>query len=329
MRETVCVPVSWGGLCENRAVLMDLLAVAAGIVLLYFGGEHLVTGATNLARALGLSQMVIGLTVVAFGTSAPELAASIMAAVFRDAPEIAMSNVIGSNIANIGLILGVAALVAPMRTNAPFLRREVPMMILVSGLLMLLVALGLLGRGTGALFLALLAGYLWLLLKVGGDIPLEEIDQTVPPPPVLRSAVRVAIGIALLAFGARVLIDGAIGAAQDFGVSKRIIGLTLVAIGTSLPELATVIVAASKRDSDLVLGNLIGSNIFNVLCILGVTLLIHPLEISFAETRVDLLVMMALAVSIWPLLVFRMRIGPKRGLTLLIAYAAYIVWLFV
>ena len=308
---------------------MDLLAVAAGVVLLYYGGEHLVTGATSLARALGLSQMVIGLTVVAFGTSAPELAASIMAAVFRDAPEIAMSNVIGSNVANIGLILGIAALIAPMRTNAPFLRREVPMMILVSALLMLLVWWGALGRVTGLLFLALLAAYLWLLLKVGGDIPLEDADWTGPSPPMLRSAARVALGIALLAFGARVLIDGAISAAEDFGVSTRIIGLTLVAIGTSLPELATVIVAATKRETDLVLGNVIGSNIFNILCILGVTLLVHPFEISFAETRIDLLVMMALAVSIWPLLLFRMRIGPKRGLTLLVVYLAYIVWLFV
>lgn len=310
-------------------MLADLIAVAAGIVLLYYGGEHLVTGATNLARSLGLSQMVIGLTVVAFGTSAPELAASIMAAAFRDAPEIAMSNVVGSNIANVGLILGVAALIAPMRATAPFLAREVPFMILVSGGLIVVVWQGLLGRWMGALFVALLVGYLWLLLKMGAEVPLEEIDDESPLPPAIRSALRAVLGIALLAIGARILVDGAIGVAEDFGISRRIIGLTLVAIGTSLPELATVIVAATKRKGDLVLGNLIGSNIFNILCILGLTLLVHPFQVSFAENRIDLLVMLAFALAIWPLLLFRMKIGRKRGLTLFLAYAVYIVWLFV
>lgn len=318
-------------MCQNPVVFTDLIAVGAGVVLLFYGGEHLVTGATSLARTLGLSQMVIGLTVVAFGTSAPELAASIMAAVFRDAPEIAMSNVVGSNIANIGLILGVAALMAPMRATAPFLRREVPFMILVSALLGLVVALGALNRWVGALFVSLLVAYLWLLFKVGGDIEITkgETAEGAPPPSVLRGSMQVAFGIALLAIGARILVDGAIGAAEDLGVSRRIIGLTLVAIGTSLPELATVIVAAMKREDDLVLGNLVGSNIFNVLCILGITLLIQPFDISFAEVRIDLLVMLAFAVSIWPLLLFKMRIGRKRGLTLLVFYSAYIVLLFV
>lgn len=309
-------------------MLIDFALVVLGVVLLFYGGEHLVSGAANLGRTLGLSRAVIGLTVVAFGTSAPELAASIMAAVFRDAPEIAMSNVVGSNIANIGLILGIAALIAPMRAKAAFVRREVPLMILVSGLLILMVALGFLDRWTGVLFMALLVAYLWFLFRYGGEVDLEVVDASAPPPTTLRSAGRAVLGIALLVLGARVLIDGAISAAADLGVSQRVIGLTMVAIGTSLPELATVVVAARRRETDLILGNLIGSNIFNVLCILGITLMIHPLDIVYADSALDLWVMLVFALAIWPLLYFRAQIGRKRGATLLVAYLAYILILF-
>ena len=306
----------------------NLIAIGVGVVLLYYGGEHLVTGSTRLARTLGLSRLVIGLTVVAFGTSAPELAASIMAAAFRNAPEIALANVIGSNIANIGLILGIAALIAPIRSAAPFLRREVPFMILVSALLTLLVAQGLLVRWIGVLLVALLAFYLWFLFRFGDSTEIETADDEDPPPHVAWSSLRVALGIAMLSIGARVLVDGAIGAAETFGISQRVIGLTLVALGTSLPELATVIVAATKRHGDLILGNLVGSNIFNILGILGITLLVRPLEISFSDVRLDLLAMMIFALSIWPFLIFRRRIGRKRGAVLLIAYLAYITILF-
>lgn len=309
-------------------MLLDLTLTAAGIALLYYGGEHLVVGAVDLARTYGVSNMVIGLTVVAFGTSAPELAASITAAAFRDAPEIALANVIGSNVANIGLILGAAGIVYPLRATAPFLKREVPFMILVSVLLVAAVAVGALGRWTGVSFLALLAFYLWYLFRLGEEVPLDEIDQDRPPAKPLWSVLRVALGISLLAIGARVLIDGAIGVANDFGISQRIIGLTLVAVGTSLPELATAIVAAMKKESDLVLGNLMGSNVFNILCILGFTLLIHPLDIPFAEVSVDLWVMLVFALAVVPLLWFRMRIGRKRSSLLLAAYLLYVVALF-
>ena len=262
-----------------------------------------------------------------------DLAASITAAVFRDAPQIALANVIGSNIANIGLILGVAALIAPLRTTTPLLRREVPFMILVSILLIVTVSQGLLIRSTGFFFVGLLGTYLWYLLKVGNEEPVPEepapeSEAPVPAPTIGYSALRIVVGIALLTIGARILVDGAIGAAEMLGISQRIIGLTLVAIGTSLPELATVIVAAIRRESDLILGNLIGSNIFNILCILGITLIIRPLEISFAEIGLDMLVMLGFAVSLWPLLQFRMRIGPKRGATLLLTYGFYISLLF-
>jgi cation:H+ antiporter len=306
---------------------MDLVYTGVGIVLLYYGGENLVAGASALARHFGLSRLVIGLTVVAFGTSAPELAASITAAVFRDAPEISLANVNGSNIANIGLILGIAAVIRPMHSTAPFLRREVPLMILISVLLSLLVQQGMLDRAAGWSFVILLFIYLWLLLRAGGDIPIEAEEEEPTGRPVW-AALRVTLGIFLLTVGARVLIDGAMGLATVLGISNRVVGLTLVAVGTSLPELATVIVAAMRRESDLILGNLVGSNIFNILCILGITMIIQPLDISWAEVRVDLAVMVAFAISIWPLLYFRMRIGRKRGATLLTAYSIYIATLF-
>jgi cation:H+ antiporter len=307
-----------------EGTLFDLLLTGAGIALLYYGGEHLVEGSSKMARTLGLSPLVIGLTVVAFGTSAPELAASLTAAL-RGAPEISMANVVGSNIANIGLVLAAAALVYPMRPQGSFLNREVPFMIAISALLGLLVYLDFLGRLAGVLLLALLGSFLWLLFKNSPSPEPEEGDEL---PHTAWSALRTLLGILMLAAGARILVDGAIGIAEAVGISKRVVGLTLVALGTSLPELATALVAARKHETDLLLGNLIGSNIFNTLCILGVTLVVHPLQIEFTDVRLDLLMMIALAVAILPMLHYRGQIGRKRGATLLLAYLVYIGALF-
>ena len=304
----------------------SLILFGAGIALLYYGGEHLVDGSSSLAHSFGLSPMVIGLTVVAFGTSAPELAASLTAAL-RGAPEIALANVVGSNIANLALVLAIAALIQPIVVKTAFLRRELPFMILVSLLLAVLVHQDLLVRWAGGSMLGVLVFFLWFLLRSDAGSTVIPIEEGKPPPPVW-SALRAALGVMMLALGARVLIEGAIGAAETLGISQRVIGLTMVALGTSLPELATVIVAARKRQSDLILGNLVGSNIFNILCILGTTLLVHPLEISFATVRLDLAVMVLVAVAILPMLYFRGRIGRKRGGFLLTAYLAYMAVLF-
>jgi len=310
-----------------EGTLANFVLLIVGVGLLYYGGEHLIDGSTSLARTFGLSPLVIGLTVVAFGTSAPELSASITAAI-KGAPEIALANVIGSNIANLALVLGIAALIRPILVKAPFIRREVPFMIFASLLLVVLVQQGLLVRWAGAAMLLLLGFYLWFLLRQGrrtDDTPIAEEGSPRP----LGSLLRVTLGIVLLAAGARVLVEGALGAANSLGISQRVVGLTLVALGTSLPELATVIVAAMKRQTDLILGNLIGSNIFNVLCILGVTLLVRPLSIDFQDVRLDLAVMIALAASLLPMLYFYGRIGRKRGALLLVTYVIYIVALFV
>ncbi len=302
------------------------ILTVAGVVLLYYGGEHLVTGASRLARWFGLSPLVIGLTVVAFGTSAPELAASLTAAL-TGAPEIALANVVGSNIANLGLVLGVAAMIYPMRAEGRFLKREVPFMIGVSLLLWLLVARDGLTRPAGALLLLILGLFLWFLFKHDTAPPVDVEERDNLPGPIW-SGLQIALGVLLLAAGARVLVLGAVNLAEAFGISNRVIGLTLVALGTSLPELATVVVAAMKRQTDLILGNLIGSNIFNTLCIVGATLLVRPLEIEYATVRLDLWVMLALTIAILPMLYFKGQIGRKRGSVMLTAYLVYIVVLF-
>jgi cation:H+ antiporter len=309
-----------------EGTLASFFLLLAGIALLYFGGEYLVDGASRLARTFGLSPMVIGLTVVAFGTSAPELAASLTAAM-KGVPEIALANVVGSNIANLALVLPVAALIYPLVVKAPFLRREVPFMILVSALLAVLVQQGLLLRWVGAAMMLLLVLYIWFLLRIDSQttvIPIEEGHSERP----LWSALRVAFGVLMLALGARILVEGAIGASEALGLSHRVVGLTLVALGTSLPELATVIAAAKRHESDLILGNLVGSNIFNILCILGTTLMVHPLGISFHEVQFDLAVMLGVAVAILPMLYYRGRVGRKRGAVLLACYLVYVALLF-
>ena len=309
---------------------LNLFLVLLGTLLLYAGGEGLVRNAVRLARTWNLSPLVIGLTVVAFGTSSPELAATLNAAT-RGAPEIALGNVIGSNIANLGLILGITALVYPIRAQARFIRREVPIMIGVSALLPVLLLNGVVGRLQGLLLLALLVPYLWVLLRSREPIGVEaefiqEYDR--PTGSTWWPLVGTVVGIALLAIGAHSLVEGGVNIARTLGVPERVIGLTLVAFGTSLPELAAALVAALRRETDIVLGNLIGSNIFNVLVVLGATVLIKPLKVAVDGVWIDLGVMLALSLAVVPLLATRYRIGRIEGAALLIAYLLYVGFLY-
>lgn len=313
--------------------MLDLALVAVGIVLLYGGGEALVTGATALARRLGMTPLVVGLTVVAFGTSAPELAAT-LAAALQGSPEVAFGNVVGSNVFNIGLILGVAALVFPLAGRARFLRREMPFMIFTGVLLLVQVADGRIGRVEGVFLLVLLVAYLAVLLRkdeesarVAAEFAREYGEVAAP---LWVSVLRVVVGIALLVLGAHVLVLGAVGLARDLGISERVIGLTIVACGTSLPELASSIVAAARREGDLVLGNVVGSNIFNVLAILGTTSLVAPIGLEMsAGVWVDLSVMLLFSVALWPFLVSRGRLDRAEGIVLLVGFVGYMVYLFV
>jgi cation:H+ antiporter len=290
-------------------VTVDILLVLAGIVMLYLGGEALVRGAVALARTLGWSPLVIGLTVVSFGTSSPELA-STLAASLNGAPEVAFGNVVGSNIANIGLILGLTALIWPLTTTARFLKREVPFMLLSSALLFPVVADGLISRLEGASLFALLVAFLVYLMR-------RE-----------RELLLVLLGIVLLMGGAHLLVTGGVAIARVIGVSERVIGLTLVAFGTSLPELAASLVAGLKREGDIVLGNVIGSNIFNVLCILGITPMVSPLVVDASAVWLDLTAMLILTLLLWPILASHLKLERWEGFLLLAFYGMYIGWLF-
>lgn len=311
---------------------MDLVLIVAGAALLYLGGEALVRGSVQLARAVGLSPLVIGLTVVSFGTSSPELA-STLAATLEDAPAVAFGNVVGSNIANIGLILGVTALLWPLPTQARFLRREVPFMLVASGLLFPLAADGRIGRFEGLFLFALLLVFLAYLLRGVGDArpeTREEFEAEYGPGkrgPWFATGL-VVVGLVLLFAGAKALILGGLNVARAFGISERVIGLSLVALGTSLPELAASIVAAVRKEGDIVLGNLIGSNIFNVLCILGLTALVRPVEVDWLASWGDLVVMLALSALIWPFLATRLQLERWEGFLLLAGYTLYMAALF-
>ena len=304
--------------------MTDVALIVLGIGLLYGGGESLVRFASSLALRFRLSPLIVGLTVVAFGTSAPELAATLTASL-SGAQAIAVGNVVGSNIANVGLILGVAALLLPIVIRKSVLVREMPVMLLASALPLLLFADGHLNRTEGAVLVALLLAYLVWMLRT----PNEE--ETLDAPalyPLWLTLAGIAGGLALLVVGAQVLVEGASALARAFGVPERVIGLTLVAVGTSLPELASSLVAVLRRETDLVLGNIIGSNIFNVLFILGVTSVVTPVTLPFATLRPDLLVMLAFA-GLTTLFLFTGRtLSRWEGLVLVAAYGGYVVWLF-
>ena len=313
---------------------LDLALIAAGVGLLYLGGEGLVGGSTALARRFGVSPMVIGLTVVAFGTSSPELAATLVAAV-RGVPEVALGNVLGSNVANLGLILGLSALVYPLTAELRFLFREIPFMVLAGALMYPLAANGVYGRGDAILLLALLAVYLTVLViesrrEAGARVAAEFAGEhgAAAPRPAWKSTLMVIAGIGLLTGGAQVLVDGAVGVAHAFGLPDKVVGISLVALGTSLPELAACVVAAARKEADIVLGNLVGSNVFNVLAILGTTALVKPLPVVLADITTDYFVMMAFSLLLLPILGLRKSIARTEGLLLVAGYVAYIAYLY-
>ena len=324
---------------------VSYLLILLGVALLYAGGELLVRNASHLARTFGLSSLVIGLTVVAFGTSAPELATTLLSTL-GGSPEVAIGNVIGSNIANIGLILGLTALVYPLQSARRFVRRELPFMIVVGGLLFPVFWDGTVTRYEGAGLLALLIAYLGYQFRrdattnqdesadrpenqiASGDAPEASAAEPAITVPIWRAGLGVALGIGILVAGAQALVSGAVTVAQSFGVPERVIGLTLVALGTSLPELASSLVAAVRREADIILGNVIGSNIFNSLAILGVTALVYPVRVEYANVQLDLWVMLGLSVFVLPLMLRRYRLGRRGGVVLLTLYAAYMVFLF-
>jgi cation:H+ antiporter len=310
---------------------MNLLLVLAGVCLLYLGGEGLVRGATSAGRRLGLSPMVIGLTIVSMGTSSPELAAT-LAGVLQGAPAVAFGNVVGSNISNLGLVLGVTALIWPLDVAARFIRRDGPFMIAVSALIYLVVWNSVIGRSEGIALLVILTLFLGSLLRRPSEaLEIETEFKEAFGQPTLSpwvSITAIVVGIGLLVIGAKILIIGAVGLATTLGISERVIGLTLVALGTSLPELASSVVAAIHREGDVVIGNLIGSNIFNILLILGMTAVVSPIPVDAQSIWIDLHVMMGISILAWFFLRSQSHLGRLEGALLIVAYAAYIGFLF-
>ncbi|MCL1050013.1 calcium/sodium antiporter [Shewanella abyssi] len=299
------------------------LSIIGGFVILTLGAESLVRGASKIALKLGLSPLIIGLTIVAFGTSAPELAVSIKSAVAGNSG-IALGNVIGSNIANIGLILGITALIRPIKIESQMVKRDIPIMIAASVLFWGLLLDGGLSFTDGAILSALLISYLsYSYFTADKQVSDEDTGENRSQ---WLSIVFIIVGISMLVGGGILFVDGAVALAQSFGISEIIIGLTIVAIGTSMPELVTSIVAALKGQSDIAIGNVVGSNLFNILGILGVTAVIHPIIGNDINT-LDWLVMIGLAALLLPFAYTGLRIGRREGSILVLGYLAYIGYL--
>jgi len=298
-----------------------------GLVMLYYGGVFLVRGSSGLALRFGLSPLAVGLTVVAFGTSVPELLVSLDAAI-SGADGISVGNVIGSNIANIALILGVAALISPMVVQSKVIAVDVPIMIFASVLLIVVLMGGYVSRAEGAILALALVVYVWMTLRMAkaseGEAMMQN-NKNSELPGARKMAVRIIIGLAVLFVGAHVLVISAVKLATMLHVSQAAIGLTVVAVGTSLPELATTIVASLKRHGDLALGNVLGSNCFNIFGVLGLTATIHPLQ-SGAISWVDLGLMAGLAVFLGALLIRRRLLNRAQGVFLVSVFVAYTIW---
>lgn len=314
-----------------------MVLFAAGLVALVGGAELLVRGASRLAIVLGVRPLVVGLTVVAFGTSAPELAVGIDSAIAGQ-PDIALGNVIGSNIANILLVLGLAAVVVPVVAAAQVVRREVPVMIAASVLLWLIALTGRIDRLEGLLLLGGIAAYSAFLARASRRAAAEVRAEFAAefgagggrgPRALAANAALAVAGLLLLIVGARWIVDGAVAMAITLGVPEIVVGLTIVAVGTSLPEIATSVAAGLRGHRDIAVGNVVGSCIFNILMVLGVTAAVAPvpLEVSRDLLAVDLPLMVAAAVACLPILYTGRRVDRREGALLLAFYAAYLGYL--
>jgi cation:H+ antiporter len=316
---------------------MTLALFVAGVALLIIGAELLVRGASRLALYAGISPLVVGLTVVAFGTSSPELAVGIESALSGEA-SVALGNAVGSNIANILLILGIAALIAPLAVAPQIIRQEVPLVIAASVLVLLLALDGALSRVDGAVLLGGMLLYLGFTIeqarRAGREVQAEYAAAVgeVAPHEVRRLPLQVllvVVGLVLLTVGAGWLVDGATAFATALGVSELVIGLTVVAVGTSLPEIASSVLASLRGERDIAVGNVVGSCLFNLLAVLGVTALASPegMAVPAAAVRFDMPVMIAASVACLPIFVNRGAILRWEGALFLGYYVAYTVYL--
>ncbi len=306
-------------------IVIELLLLAVGFVMLVKGADWFVDGAAGIAERFGISQLVVGLTIVAMGTSAPEAAVSITAAL-KDNAGITIGNVVGSNILNILIILGITAVITSVAVSASTVRYEIPYMIVITLLLMFLGYTG--GKVTfwegAVLWVAfiLYLGYLLYMAKKNREVVAEEAKQT----SLLKLVLLTVIGVVLVVWGSDVSVDAASELAEIFGMSQRLIGLTIVALGTSLPELVTSVSAAIKGKADIAIGNIVGSNIFNILFVVGTTALITPVAFETAFL-IDSAIAVAAGVLLWLCVFRKRRLERAGGVIMLVCYAAYFVYL--
>jgi cation:H+ antiporter len=318
-------------------IVYIILQLALGVVGLHFGAEWLVSGSSRLALSFGVKPLIIGLTLVAFGTSAPELTVS-MAGALQGAADISVGNVVGSNIANIGLVLGLAALIRPIDIAPEVFRRDLPAMLFAALLIAVLPFIGgpiesgdgagfLLHRWKGVVLLLTLVVILYIMFRSarGGG-------ESLPNQSGRKRALLVILtllGLGLLVAGGKLFVDGSVEAAHMLGIPELVIGLTIVAVGTSLPELATSLVAIIRGETAISLGNVVGSNIFNVCCVLGLVTLVSPLVIDARVMKLDMIVMLAFSGGVTALAWHGKRLGRGKGALLLGAYALYVTNLVV
>ncbi|PLY00628.1 MAG: cation transporter [Desulfuromonas sp.] len=315
----------------NRAMFLDLLLFVAGLLLLYYGAEYLVSGSSRLALSFGIRPLIIGMTVVAFATSMPEMMVSLLAA-FRGSADIAAGNIVGSNIANIGLILGVAALLTPIAVARRTLRREFPFMLGASVLLTLLALDLQLGFLDGLLLFVLLLVFLGYCAVTARSLDADSVIDAAQIDYERKHRVRdsffIVVGIIGLGVGAELMVNSAVSLARTFGLSELVIGISIVALGTSLPELAASIMSAWKGEMDISIGNVIGSNIFNIFFVLGICPMIKPLTIEPSLIHVQLPIMLVFSFGLVFLVYRNKGLGRPQGLLLLGGYLLFIISLF-
>lgn len=317
------------------SLLVMYIYAALGFVLLFGGGELLVRGAISVSSRFGLSPLLVGMTVVAWCTSAPEVVVSVGAALDGSA-DISIGNVVGSNIVNVLGVVGISALITPILVNPKALRRDTGWMMGVSVALAALVLAGHIGRVPGFLLLGAGVFYVWYSYRKESQQPCEpeaqvhlaEAEEIQGPDSVWLAAGYLLVGLGVLVLGSRLLITGATSIAQSWGVSEAVVGLTLVALGTSLPELATSVVAALRGHSDVAVGNVVGSNLTNIYGVIGITAIVQPIAVAEQIAQLDIWVMLATSAALAALMLVRGRIGRRAGLVFVSAYVAYFAFLF-
>lgn len=303
---------------------MDYLFLVIGLAILLAGGKFLVDGASGLALKFGLSQGLIGLTIVALGTSAPELLVSINAAI-KGNSDIALGNVIGSNISNISLVLGISAMIFPIAILKTVIKMDYLVALLSSVLFYIMALNGTISRWEGLiLFVLLILINLYFFRKLSGKDQLTSTEDQVPLNPLWKTLMLLIIGILGLFFGSDMLVDSAVNISKNLGISERIIGVTVIAIGTSLPELVTSVIAALNKKPDIAIGNILGSNIMNVLAIIGITALVSPIQVSDLFLKKDFIWMLGFTLILFPILKSKLNVSRREGFILLMLYGLYL-----